>query len=142
MNPALKDKANELARYLIDEMRREHAARVKTRLLVVPPPFVKGSATTTPQNSASPSPTVTRKNLGMPPMPMPMPMPVERSSIKDLETSAQFGALVLQADELSAKVHTYTYTYIYNIHMHMHMHMHIQYAYAYAYAHTYAYAGR
>jgi len=100
MNPALKDKANELARYLIDEMRREHAARVKTRLLVVPPPFVKGSATSTPQTSASPSPTVTRKNLGMP----PMPKPIERASLKDLETSAQFGALVLQADELSAKV--------------------------------------
>ncbi len=112
MQSPLREKAAALAQHLQTEMRREHAARVKTKLLVVPQPFLKGApaatsssshagapaaeAASAPASSPGASPAIGRKQLGG----------MSKSSLgstKDFELARQHSELVLLVEELHAK---------------------------------------
>ena len=89
MAPPLREKAEQLATHLQEEMVREHAARVRTRMLVVPQPGDKkiAPAPAADEPNRRSSPTAQRSLLG-----------------GEEGLAAQLGALVMYADELQAKL--------------------------------------
>lgn len=102
MQPPLREKAEALASHLQEEMVREHASRVKTRMLVVPNPFSKKEAT--PYQVAAPPVAVPADDKSM------------RAAIGQLRhvnstgerlhdlSTQQLGKLVIQYEELYLKV--------------------------------------
>ena len=109
MNPPLKEKALALAAYLMEEMKREHAARVKTRLLVIPTPRVgtKPGATPSPPGSLDASPRADRRAPRLSAKDdggLRRVASANYSSSKDAETSAQLGSLILDAQDIQSRL--------------------------------------
>ena len=104
MQPPLRERAEELAAHLQEEMVREHASRLKTRVMVVPNPFAKQGSppessvpSTAPSTAPSPAPSLFSTS--------PVPPRRNHSSgnrLQDLATQ-QLGSLVFSYDELSAR---------------------------------------
>lgn len=115
MQPPLREKADELASHLQSEMVREHAGRVKTRLLVLPTPLFRPPEKTADATAAA-DPATSTATSGAPaaapatstPRGRTSPISSRRSLGDDGERSremaAQLGSLVLSADELQAKI--------------------------------------
>ena len=78
MQPPLRERAEELAAHLQEEMVREHASRLKTRVMVVPNPFAKQGSppessvpSTAPSTAPSPAPSRFSTSPGPPRRPQP-----------------------------------------------------------------------
>ena len=108
MQPPLREKAELLATHLQEEMVREHASRLKTRVLVVPDPH-------SAKRSGSPSAEASAAPPSAAPAAAPAPAALTSSPgqqsirragsgsrLQDL-TTQQLGSLVLSQEELSAK---------------------------------------
>lgn len=107
MNPPLREKAALLAAHLQEEMHREHAARVKTRLLVIPaPPTLKKGIAASPASEASlPRASTCAKKVS--PTTHSPPVPARRGVAlegKVVDRAARLGSLITSSDELYAKV--------------------------------------
>jgi hypothetical protein len=109
MQSPLREKAAQLAQHLQIEMRREHAARVKTKVLVVPHPFHR--ATPAPAAGAPAAAGVTSMADGWRPSDSPIthrrsssdPRAMSLGSSRDFDMLRQHSELVLLVEDLSAK---------------------------------------
>jgi len=98
MQPPLREKAEALATHLQEEMVREHAQRVKTKLLVLPPPATAASKDEKDKAEAPAAAPLSSARIRR------SPSTNRFSSAENEATDAQFGALVSYADELHATV--------------------------------------
>ena len=115
MQSPLREKAAQLAQHLQTEMRREHAARVKTKVLVVPHPFLRATPapTTTPAPAAGAPAAAGVASMadGWRPSDSPIthrrsssdPRAMSLGSSRDFDMLRQHSELVLLVEDLSAK---------------------------------------
>ena len=115
MQPPLREKAEQLATHLQEEMIREHAARVKTRMLVIPPPAsLDGKASGADLLKSSSQEKMKKVSslgdvsaVGAPATERMRNRNSPQSTAREFsgnETAAQLGALVSYSEDVQAKI--------------------------------------